>query len=503
MQNEASKQPFRKPKNLLTLVNENRLAVSIGILLFALAFALRVWRLSSTPDIFGDEVLYTGMTVTLPQYGHLVAFGQPWFIHPPLYFIFQSAFFQLAGIHGVTLANVFTGRLTACLYAALGVAAVFIWIAKVSNIQIGIATAFVLMLEPYALKYSRIGILESLVMLFAIIALVFFWRANSNSGLKNYVLAGVFFGLALLTKELAVFLIVVVVVWFLLTRYVAKNKVNVKGTTVFLVTGLLMYLAYVVWALSIDASLFLTTNYNLLERALWIIRNTGYTNPNYISFTSDFISRANIYLITYILLGVAVIASVYFIVKDRSKFTLLLSSWFIGSAIFFGVIGAHNPQFFIYVTVPAAVIAGYTIAKLASGIISRNRKVMFAALLLLFVVIGYNMAVWVVVDGRNDNAISQSINWAQENIPNGEKIWCPQYTYQFLFTNYQIVKMEAYSSLNSLKGQDIHYFITSPRWTYLVDKSTLNYITSNGTRVAVFYGRSTQEVDIYYIPNPL
>ncbi len=467
------------------------------------AFLIRAWRISLTPDIFGDEVLYTNMAITLPQYGHLVVSGQPWFIHPPLYFILQSVVFQSAGIHGVTLANVFAARLTSCLYASLAVAAVFIWVSKVSNIKIGLATAFVLMLEPYALKYSRIGILETLVMLFAIMAIFLFARADSKAGLKNYVLGGVFFGLALLTKEVAVFLIAVVAVWFVLTRFVAKRGVNVKGTLVFLVTGLLMYLGYVAWALSVNSSVFLTTNLNLIDRALWIVRDQGYTNPNYPSFMSDFISTANIYLITYILIGVAAIASVYFIVKDRSKFNILLSSWFIGSAIFFGAIGAHNSQFIIYITVPAAVTAGYAIAKLASGTIIHSRKVVLAALLLLLIVIGYNMTVWVFVDGSNDNAVSQSINWVQANIPNGEKIWCPQYTYQFLLNSYQLVKMEEHSTLGSLQGQNIHYFITSPRWTYLVDKSTLNYITSNGIRLAVFYGRSTHEIDIYYVSNPI
>ena len=117
------------------------------------------------------------------------------------------------------------------------------------------------MVEPYALKYARIGILESLVILFIVISLYLYGRANANSinNLKLFVLGGVFFGLALLTKELAIYLLVVVAVWLLLTRYVVRIKVNMKGTIVFLVTGLLMFLGYVVWALYVDASAFLGT----------------------------------------------------------------------------------------------------------------------------------------------------------------------------------------------------------------------------------------------------
>jgi hypothetical protein len=264
-----------------------------------------------------------------------------------------------------------------------------------------------------------------------------------------------------------------------------------------------MYLGYVIWALSIDASSFLSTKYYLLERALWIVRDQGYTTPGYSAFTTDFISTVNIYLITYILIGIAAFASAYFLVRERNKFTLLLTSWFIGSVIFFGAIGTHNSQFFIYITIPAAIIAGYMIAKFAFKQIYQNKKVLFASLMLLFVVIGYNTMVWVFVDGGNDTAVSQSINWVQTNIANGEKIWVPQYTYQFLSSNYQIVNKEAYSTLNSIQGQGIHYFITSPRWAYLADNSTLKYIRDNGTCIAVFYGQSTKEIEIYYVSNPL
>lgn len=498
MSNQAVKEPS---KDYSAFLVKNRVLISIGIVLFVLSFFLRAWRLSSAPDIFGDEVLYTSIAISLPQYGHLVAFGQPWFVHPPLYYVFQSSFFQLAGINSVTLANVFTGRLTSALYASLAIVVVFIWVAKTSDILVGASTAFALMLEPYALKYSRIGLLESLVMLFAIIALYFFASANSKPSLKTYVLGGVFFGLALLTKELAIFLIVVVAVWFLLTRYVAKNKVNVKGTVVFLVTGLLMYLAYVIWALSIDAPLFLSTNLDLLERALWVTRDTGYTNPYYVSFTSDFVSNANLYLMTYIMLGLAAVACVYFIFRDRSNFGLLLSSWFMGSAIFFGALGIHNPQFFIYITIPAAVIAGYAIAKIAFGPISRNKKLVFAAILLFFVIIGYNTAVWVFVDGGNDTAFTQSVTWVQANIPRGQNIFTSDSAYSYFLIGYNMYS--APNTMKEIQGLNIHYYILLPRFDYYLSQNLTLYIQTNGTLLATFSGRSTGQIYVYYIENPL
>ena len=441
------------------------------------------------------------MVIKLPQYGHLVAFGSPWFVHPPLFYLLQSGFFQLSGIQGVTTANVFTARLTSCMYASLTVVVMFVWIAKISEVKIAATAAFVLMFEPYALKFSRIGILESLVILFAIVSLYFFTIANSKSNLKNYFVSGVFFGLALLTKELGVFVIIVIAVWFLLTKFVAKRKVNLKGILTFLATALLMYLGYVVWALSVDTSAFLKDSFYIIRRAFWIVKDTGYTSPGYVSFFSDFTGTANLYIITYILLIIATISSIYLILKDKSHPALVLSSWFVGSAIFFGAIGIHNPQFFVYLTVPAAVIAGYTVAKLAFGTTNRNRKVIVAATLLILVAVNYNIAVWVFVDCGTDNAVNESVDWIESNVPNGEKLWAV-YTYQYFLSNYQIVEIGRHPTLDSIRGQDIHYLVFSPRWISQVEESMHAYI-SEGQLVVTFYGQTNEQIAIYYISNPI
>ena len=500
----SSEEHVGNPHTFLSLLTKNRLLISISILLFALAFFLRVWRLSSTPDIFGDEVLYTSIAVTLPQYGHLVAFGSPWFVHPPLFYILQSSFFQLSGINGVTLTNVFTARLTSALYSALTVAFVFIWIAKISDYRIGLVTAFVLMVEPYALKYARIGILESLVILFIVISLYLYGRANANSihNLKLFVLGGVFFGLALLTKELAIYLLVVVAVWLLLTRYVVRIKVNMKGTIVFLVTGLLMFLGYVVWALYVDASAFLGTYISLINRALWINTNSGYGTSGYPSLTSDFFGSADIYLMTYVLLALSVVSCVYLLYKDKSQSAILMTSWLVGSAIFFGALGIHNPQFFVYLTVPVAVVAGYTLSKIAFGISIPKRKLRITAgvMVLVFIIIFYNLGVWFYVDGvGTDNAFSQSTAWVQANVPKGQNIFTSNSAYSNFLIGYQIYS--APNTMNAIKGLDIHYFILSPRFDYYLSQSLIAYIQTNGTLLASFNGRSLGQVNIYYIKN--
>lgn len=498
LQNEDSKQ-----KNLLTLVKQNRLAISTALLLFALAFFLRAWRLSSTPDIFGDEVLYASITISLPCCGKLMAFGAPWFVHPPLYYMMQSVFFQFAGINTINLSTIFTSRLTSVFYSSVTVSVVFLLGMKLTDYKTGAIAALVLTFEPYALKYSRIGLLESALVLFIVLALYMFYSASNEGSIKKFFLAGIFFGLSFLVKEVALFFLVTLAVSILLNHYVLKNRTNIKGIAVCIGTGVVMYMGYVAWAMSIDAPAFLNANYTLLERALWVIRNTGYTAANYPSFTSDLMGAANIYLMTYVLLALSAVSCVYLLYKYRDKTSVLLTSWMASSAIFFGGIGIHNPQFIVYLTVPAVVVSGGTLAMVAFKAPKPKFKwVSIMAALLLVLIICYNAYVWYQVDGvGTDNAVTQSINWIQANVPQGEKIWT-SYTYQYFLPQNQIYDIGSLNSLQLIEGQNIHYFVYSPRWINLVDKSAMQYIQT-GKLVAVFYGQSTQEIYIYYIANPI
>jgi 4-amino-4-deoxy-L-arabinose transferase-like glycosyltransferase len=472
---------------------------------------MRVWRFSAAPDIFGgDETLYNEVAFNLSKYGKM-AVGvwsvQPksWFIHPPLFFLIQSAFFWLAGITQETIQNIYLARLPTSLWASLAVLVVFVWITKATDLKFGAATALLVMLEPYFLKYGRIGILESLVLLLVVTSLYFFWRADGSGKLADRVLAGVFFGLALLTKELAFYLLFVLVVWVVFARYFTKTKIRKLALSISI--AIVMYLSYALWALAVSAQTFISDSTYLLVRILWIATPTGYTNPQYVPFATDFLQTASIYIATYVLLAMALVASSYLILREKGRTSVLLSSWFIGSAAFFTLIGVHNPQFFVYVTVPAAVVDGYALSKLHLGSPSlpkpnwkHAKLASYLIGIFLIILIAYNSNVWYTYYGvGTDNAYLQSVQWAQTNIPQGSKILA-SYSYRYFLTGYTVFVA---SSLGEIKGQGIHYIIVWPRALYRYTPELQNYIMTNGKLIETIPGVSLREVDFYYIQNPI
>ena len=235
------------------------------------------------------------------------------------------------------------------------------------------------------------------------------------------------------------------------------------------------------------------------------MRNTGYTAPNYPSFSSDLVASMNLYLMTYVLVALSAVACVYLLYRYRDRTAVMFTSWFTGSVIFFEGIGIHNPQFFTYLTVPAAVVSGYTLGKFAlepRKFTLRLKKLSYAAVMLLIIVFSYNAFVWYTVDGTgSDTAVAQSVNWIQANVPSGEKIWTA-YTYQYFLPQDTVYDIGTLHNMKLIGSQEIHYFVFSPRWVNLVDKSAIQYI-EDGKLVAVFYGQSAKEIYIYYIADPV
>lgn len=486
-------------------MSEQKTSILIGSLLLIVALFQRMWRFSSAPGIYVDEAFYTHVAVNLSVYGQLMAFEEPWFVHPPLYFLIQGIFFKLIGITDVTLTNVFLARLPTCLWSSLTIIMVFIWVTKASNYKIGAISALLLASEQYSLNFGRTGILEPLTILLNVTFLYFFWKATGSGNFKSYVLAGIFLGMSLITKELSFYVSFFIIVWWFLNKHLLKIKINIRKLLYLVGTALLIYLGYVIWGLKVNATYFLGSRISLIKRIIWIFRDTNYTHPRYGIFINNLVRTGNIYIMSYIILGLAPVFCIYLIFRNKTRTSIFLSSWFISSAIFFGLIGTQNAKFFVHVTVPAVVVVGYTLSKSLFNHASwqavlKPRNLAIYILLLTF--ISYNSVVcYSLYNVETDNALRQSIEWIKANVPSGSKI-VAAYFYKFFLKDYEIFDISPCWSnitLYNIKGLHIHYFITSPHWNHEIDTDTLEYITTNGEAIASFYGHWTQEIVIYYI----
>ncbi|MEO6456989.1 MAG: glycosyltransferase family 39 protein, partial [Chloroflexia bacterium] len=207
--------------------------VSLGIL--GISFFLNSYRIAETVDLKSDEATYAIESVSLVRTGMTKWNGGSFLVHPPLFYMVEGAYYNALGIGYGTLfdrligrgytagepllpANatlsgtsmlyaIVAGRYLVALYGAIITVLVFLLGSTLVNWRLGAFGAALLMLDPYAIWRNHFNYLEPLATLLGVLMILVYYRAVNNT-YERYrnrylLLTGLFFGLSLLTKELA------------------------------------------------------------------------------------------------------------------------------------------------------------------------------------------------------------------------------------------------------------------------------------------------------------
>ncbi|MBI4049963.1 MAG: glycosyltransferase family 39 protein [Candidatus Doudnabacteria bacterium] len=151
--------------------------------------------------------------------------------HPPVYFFIQHIFFKLFGD------SVVVSRLTSAL-AALGSVLVIFFIGKhLGSVRLGLAAMVALVLNNFFILNGRIAHIESLLIFWFLLGLLFLLRALQDSP-RDFKWAGLFFGLALLTKVSLLFMLPALLLYFVWQRRdVLQKKEFWLGLAIFVLAS--------------------------------------------------------------------------------------------------------------------------------------------------------------------------------------------------------------------------------------------------------------------------
>lgn len=369
------------------------LLIAVGI--FVASFFLSSFRQGETIDINSDEATYAIEAVAFNQTGMTMWDGSPFLVHPPLHFVIEAAYFRAVGVGnsflfhrlvskpyqvGVPLLaptdpvdsdNVFNAimkaRYLSIFYGAVIAVLLFFLGSALMDTRLGLLASALFILDPYILRRNHFNMLEplttlwGLAMIFALYTAIRHW---THGGRQRWILfAGVFFGLSLLSKELAILYIPgLVLLW--LARRLTLREVIVPS-----VLGGLIYTVFPLWAaLSGNWSIWWDTKSWLFRRLSGMIVDTGITRPDHpVGHTLGAVYGD--YWPTFLLLGVAGVPTAAFLFlylfrKVRDLSAELLSAFVIGCYGFFLVVwrigGVINEQFF-YLLVPITfLLIGYS-----------------------------------------------------------------------------------------------------------------------------------------------
>ena len=167
-------------------MNKWRLAFLVFVLVYAVLVSFDV----STSPIQWDEIahLNNGSLMLLGDYHELNYF------YPPLYDFATAGFFKVLGV------TVFAGRLVSVTFSLLSLWVVFELAYRIYDGKTALAASILLGMFPGYFWLSRMAMIETMLVFFFTVSMLFFFSWLRNFQNKMLVLSGLALGLGFLTK---------------------------------------------------------------------------------------------------------------------------------------------------------------------------------------------------------------------------------------------------------------------------------------------------------------
>jgi len=488
------------------------LTAATAVLVSASIYIIQSHRLGLAPDIFVDEVTYFYVGKSIAQGDGMRQYwfspDQVFFWHPPFFFLLEAAVLRvvnplltdaIAAIVVIRYLNVFLSAVTGGLLFLLG--------RRLRDAPTGLLIALIFSCDPFILRSARRNLLEislMALMVGGVLLLSHYPRGLDHRGALGL---GVIFGLAMLTKEIAFYILLLPALlvvlgqpavlaalaqpvaflrglvrpwrWRSSLRSVAlieRSDPLWRSRSWIVICGIvsaLIYLLYPLWAWANgywhDFWYFRTYQFNRFEGTIqasgW---NTGGRTP---SFVEALGANIPLYGTSYALIIVGTIFGALLLLRSwRDVGARLLGGWFLLSGLFFAFVilrGQLNDQFFYMLIIPNAACVGYGTPPVlqAAGRTIRRRKRQFAAAFLLTVllcgglfangVLYYNAyAVGV------DNGYERIRAYLLANVPTGTPLLIGSDTGIHLLPEYPtyLVRTE-----QEVYDRHIHYFVLSSK----------------------------------------
>jgi 4-amino-4-deoxy-L-arabinose transferase-like glycosyltransferase len=497
-----------------------RVVVS-ALVLFALALFVNGFRHALTPDIHIDEMIYASTGQDVASGKGLTVQGMPFFWQPPLFFLVEAPLIKLVGLSNSGVMDV--ALQMRLLNAALGAATALglFWLGwRLRGMWAGWAMALLYISDPFVIRVTRRLYLEPFAAMWVLFALWFCWSSSGRWTWKRRAIAGVLFGMALLSKELTFFALGVPVLLWL------RREMSWKEPFAILLGAAATYGIYPIWSYAVGwGNQFLDLKRFQYGRLVGVFQYTGWNRPG-VSFTQALLVNAADYWTSYLCILLAVPAMVV-LWRRRDRQSRFLSSWMLVTFIFFaGLVkfGTLNDQFFYYLMIPTLACVAYVYSFNLPNMVRQARRawrrgdavnlvynvnVGLVALVVGLLVIRPNAQVWTQRFAiERDDGMIQISSMLRNVVPARSAIDNPGFgtdILKFVFpgpNDYELVN-EARPAV--LATKDVHWYVMSDKDIWLkagVDQHFYDLIRNNGTEVWGVSEHTFWHIGLWYVPYP-
>lgn len=514
--------------------NRNRLTgwiagVAFSLILFSISFGVVAYRDSQAPDVFTDEILYTRAGTRIAAEGAMVwDSGEPFMIHPPLYFLVESLYFKLTSNPtrqlynpGNIFSDVFNARRLNAIFAGLTTVLLF-WIGRrLRGLWPALLMVALFIIDPFGVRINRRAMMETFAELVTFAGVGLF-AVNLLHYAPKYswsLWAGLLIGAGLLSKEVT-FVSLLALAFFGIWEFLRSGFFSRPGSEDrFLLsihallafsTALLTYAIYPLWVISeAQWPAFWSEKFLGVQRLLGLVQLTGWNRPG-VSLTQFLLARLTSYGSSYVLLALGGAATIWILLNhSHTPQGRFIASWGLLLYPFFGftaLAGSGNDQLFYYLLVPAIFLVGYglSLPVIFARYNTLQKAIRYAiAGMILMVMIPYDGYEWIKTFGiGQDNAYTQFAQYVNQNLPAGTPINATgdPIKFRYFLPAYPITALTA---PDQAYKAGVHYYALAPKDVqshYGNSNPVMQaWIQSNGTVVAHFYGDSYGDIYLYSV----
>ena len=499
----------------------------LAVFCFCIAAIALLYNLFGNPDVLYDEAAYTWTAKQVVLRGNLALTNQPLFVHPPLMFLLEAAWLRLTGYATAALPSaIYAARLLAASVGVIDVLLIGAMTYRLTGnanhrqrrVVTGVVTVFTA-LDPVLVRYDRQVACEPFALCMGLILLHAAWSMRDRETFTYVSTVGLLGGITLLTNEIAIFLVIIPVIFALMER----NGPLIRRSLMAFGVSLVLFLALLLWAAELGLTgYFIWVQTNELQRLIGLIQNTGYNQPG-ASLIGALMESVKQYSSSYIILGTGLIALIWCSTRRNTQSGRFLMAWLAASyglAVYIAAIGTLNEEFFVYL-LPGGIVGSVVLADalIARWIRRRNHKrsrhqlysdTRKAGRLPLAIgaiagttLIGVSAASWVVNYGGPGNGVAQVDQYIARNLPGCAMVNATGDSgkYSFLLGGRNL----AYFAVGPAALADgVHYFIiTAADVAGSVGNMTptlATWIRSNGREMGIFPSSVYRTVQLWDVP---
>lgn len=254
----------------------------VAILAFSALFFV---NLGSGHLIAADEQTYSQWAFHMVKTGDYVtpwAFGAFfWIGKPPLVMWLMALSYQVFGITN------FAVRFWSPVFGVSSLIVIYFLGKKLYNSYVGFMSAVVLGTFATFYTYSRLAMTDIPLVFFILCSIYFFILNEKNErSHRNAVLAGLFFGLALMTKQLEALLVLLIIILYLAVSRKSFRFLFAKAFTLFWGIALLVFSPWIIYMVATYGFQFIQWYfvYNVVSRSVSVVGNHAGSYLYYFSF---------------------------------------------------------------------------------------------------------------------------------------------------------------------------------------------------------------------------